>query len=81
MLVSRLYEFGIERGASAFTSGAIALAFVATPCVALQVGTLQNDLVLAALFVEVLVGARPSVALTITALVKPVGWICITSGR
>ena len=75
MLVARLYEFGVERGASAFTSGVIALSFVATPCIAFQAGTLANDLVLAAFFVEVLVGARPSFALTIGSLVKPVGWV------
>lgn len=75
LIVARLYEFGVARGASRWCSGAITIAFVCTPLVALQVGTLGNDVLLAALVVEVLASARTTPALLLLALVKPVGWL------
>lgn len=75
MLVARLYGYARARMSSWWASGLIAVAFLSTPILAFQVGTLQNDLWVAALFLEVLVAIRKNGALTLTALVKLTGWL------
>jgi len=72
LLSSRIYEHARSAGANTLTAIAPALAFACTPLVAFQGGGLQNDLLLAAFFVEVIVTANAG-ALAILTLIKPFG--------
>lgn len=76
LLTARLYTVARNAGAPRYAAAAVPLAFLCTPLAAFQSGTLQNDLWLAAFFVEILAagsGALASVA--VCALLKPFGWI------
>jgi hypothetical protein len=79
LLGFRSYAWARELGAQATLADALAAAVVTLPPIALQGGTLQNDVWLAAFFVEMLWNARQgnvaatSVCAAITALLKPYG--------
>lgn len=74
MLAARLIAVARARGAPGYAGAAVALAFLTMPLAAFQIGTLQNDLWLAAFFVEAL--ATPSgSSFAVTALLKPIGWL------
>lgn len=76
LLTARVYTVARRAGAPRYAAAGVPLAFLCTPLAAFQSGTLQNDLWLAAFFVEILAagnGAFASVA--ICALLKPFGWI------
>jgi hypothetical protein len=80
LLAYRIAAFAERAGCSAFQSGALAAAFVTVPAVALQGGSLENDVWLAAWLLETawaLLEERPVTrrALTVAALVKPYGFI------
>lgn len=76
LLTARLYTIARAQGASPFAAASVPLAFICTPVAALQAGTLQNDLWLAAFFVEVLgSGDRSPLSLALCALLKPYGWL------
>lgn len=75
LITARIYTAARARGAGAFCAAGVALAFICTPVAALQAGTLQNDLWLAAFFVEVLEGDRSPIALAVCVLLKPYGWL------
>lgn len=75
MIVARLYAYARASGASSLAAGSVALAFVSTPIVALQTGSLENDVWLAAFVVEVLAGGGDWKTLGVTSLIKPVGWM------
>lgn len=75
LLTARLYVVARENGASAFASASVPLAFMCMPVAAFQSGTLQNDLWLAAFFVEVLAADRSALPLAVCALLKPYGWL------
>ena len=78
LLGSRLTIWGKALGLRSWEAALCALALIATPIAAFQIGTLQNDLWLAAFFLESLWLARgPSAveSLALTALLKPVGWM------
>lgn len=75
LLAARLYTVARENGARAFASASIPLAFICMPVAAFQSGTLQNDLWLAAFFVEVLAGDRSALSLALCTLLKPYGWL------
>jgi len=79
LLGFRLYAWARELGAQATLADALAAAVVTLPPIALQAGTLQNDVWLAAFFVEMLWNARrgdvasAANSASITALLKPYG--------
>lgn len=75
LLTARLYTVARENGASVLASASIPLAFICMPVAAFQSGTLQNDLWLAAFFVEVLAADRSALSLAVCALLKPYGWL------
>lgn len=81
LLGSRLYAWGVELGVRAWVAGAIAAFVVSSFTFAEQAGSLENDVWLAAFFVESLwlmragrLGAFGRAA-AVTALLKPVGWL------
>ena len=74
LIVARLYAIARANGAEAWRAASIPLAFICTPVAAFEAGTLQNDLWLAAFFVEVLASGSV-LAAAICALLKPYGWI------
>ncbi|HUN28666.1 MAG TPA: hypothetical protein VMV65_02585, partial [Alphaproteobacteria bacterium] len=57
LITARLYERARSAEATPFAAGSLALAFAFMPLAAFQGGSLQNDLLLAAFFVEALVAA------------------------
>jgi hypothetical protein len=79
LLGFRLYAWARTLGASGLLADALAAAVVTLPPVALQAGSLQNDVWLAAFFVEMLWNARQGNAAettrtaAVTALIKPYG--------
>lgn len=76
LITARLYTIARSNGASVFAASCVPLAFICTPVAAFQVGTLQNDLWLAAFFAEVLAGGdRSPLSLAVCALLKPYGWL------
>jgi hypothetical protein len=75
LLIARIYSVGRKHGASRAACAGVALAFVCTPVAAFQTGTLQNDLWLAAFFVEILTADRSAVSIAVTALLKPYGFV------
>lgn len=76
LLAARLYTVARGAGASAYAAASVPLAFVCMPLAAFETGTLQNDLWLAAFFVEILSCADCSpFSVAICALLKPFGWI------
>jgi hypothetical protein len=77
LLMARIAIWGRELGARTLEAGLCAFALVATPIAAYEVGTLQNDLWLAAFFVETLYVLRSRGGWTtaaVTGLLKPVGF-------
>jgi hypothetical protein len=77
LLMARITIWGRELGARTLEAGLCAIALVATPIAAYEVGTLQNDVWLAAFFVEtlfVLRSRRGWTATAVTSLLKPVGF-------
>jgi hypothetical protein len=76
LLTARLYRIGRSAGASPTAAAAMPLAFIFTPVAAFQSGTLQNDLWLAAFFLEVLaLQGSAAAAMAVCALIKPIGFI------
>ncbi|HET9095137.1 MAG TPA: hypothetical protein VFN37_00625 [Candidatus Baltobacteraceae bacterium] len=76
LLAARLYTVARANGASVYAAAGVPLAFICMPVAAFQAGTLQNDLWLAAFFVEVLDGGdRSPLSLAVCALLKPYGWL------
>jgi hypothetical protein len=76
LIAARLFSVARKSGAPAYAAASIPLAFVCAPLTAVQNGTLQNDLWLAAFFVEILSGAdRSPFSVGVCALLKPFGWI------
>jgi hypothetical protein len=78
LIVARITLWGRELGARIVDAGLCALACVATPIAAFEVGTLQNDLWLAAFFLETLYVLRNRFdwkAAALTSLLKPVGFV------
>jgi len=79
LLGMRIAAWAARFGAPPWTGGLLGAAFVLTPVVAQQSADLQNDVWLAAFFVESLwcLSARQSAAasLALTAMIKPVGWL------
>ena len=78
LLASRLTIWGKALGLRTWEAAICAVALMATPIAAYQTGTLQNDLWLAAFFVESLWLAQSATgvqSLAVTALLKPVGWV------
>jgi hypothetical protein len=79
LLGFRLYVWARELGASSTLADALAAAVVTLPPIALQAGSLQNDVWLAAFFMELLWTARlgntaaASACAALTALLKPYG--------
>ncbi len=81
LLSARLYDIARRNGAPAYAAMLVPLAFILTPVVGLEVGTLANDVWLAALFVEVLTANNGLLATALCVLLKPFGWIeaCIAA--
>lgn len=76
LITARLYTVARANGASVSAAAGVPLAFIFMPVAAFQAGTLQNDLWLAAFFVEALAGGdRSPVSLAVCALLKPYGWL------
>jgi hypothetical protein len=75
LLCARLYAVARGCGAPAYAAAAVPLAFICTPLAAFQSGTLQNDLWLAAFFVEIFAAQRRTVSIAVSAFLKPFGWI------
>ncbi len=76
LLTARIYRVARTSNMPSYCASAIALAFICTPVAAFQVGTLQNDLWLAAFFVEVVTFAdRSPLSLAVCAMLKPFGWL------
>ena len=76
LLTARLYTVARKAGAPRYAAAAVPLAFICTPLAAFESGTLQNDLWLAAFFVEILAaGSGVAGSVAICALLKPFGWI------
>jgi hypothetical protein len=75
LLIARIYSVARDNGASRSAAAGVALAFICTPVAAFQTGTLQNDLWLAAFFVEILTADRSAVSIAVAALLKPFGII------
>jgi hypothetical protein len=80
LLALRLFAFARRAGLSSLASGAFSAATITIPTIALQGGSLENDLWLAAFLLEVvwaLLEERPSLgrALAVTSIIKPYGWI------
>ncbi|MBV8244889.1 MAG: hypothetical protein JOZ38_03115, partial [Candidatus Eremiobacteraeota bacterium] len=79
LLATRLWIWGRSEGANAWACTACVVGFMATPVLAFEAGTLQNDVWLAAFFIEALWilerGHRDVTALAVTAMLKPLGWL------
>lgn len=75
LITARLYTVARRAHSPAWVAAAIALAFICMPVAAFEAGTLQNDLWLAAFFVEVLTADRSVASAGLCALLKPFGWI------
>jgi hypothetical protein len=75
LIAARIYTVARNAHAPAYAAASIAIALVCTPVAALEVGTLQNDLWLAAFFVEIVAADRSPYSLAVCALLKPFGWI------
>ncbi len=77
----RLYEWGVELGVRRWVAGAVAAFVVSSFTLAEQAGSLENDVWLAAFFVEALWLGRAKAPATfgraaaLTALLKPLGWL------
>jgi hypothetical protein len=70
----RLRAIAVANGNPALLGTSIACALLATSVASAQVVSLQNDLWLAAFFLEALAASRPA-ALAVVALLKPYGWV------
>lgn len=75
LLCARLYSIARESGAPYYAAAAVPLAFICTPLAAFESGTLQNDLWLAAFFVDILATRQRAMSIAAAALIKPFGWI------
>jgi hypothetical protein len=81
LLGLRLYEWGIEFGVRPWVAGAIAAFVLSSFTFAEQAGSLENDVWLAAFFLEALWLVRANVAdafgrtSAMTSLIKPDGWL------
>ncbi len=81
LLGLRLYEWGVELGARHWVAGAISAFVLSSFTFAEQAGSLENDVWLAAFFLETLWLMRANVAgaftraAAITSLIKPDGWL------
>lgn len=76
LITARIYSVARATNAPAYAAAAIALAFICMPAAAFQAGTLQNDLWLAAFFIEILAAAdRSPASIAIGALLKPFGFL------
>ena len=81
LLGLRLYEWGVELGARHWVAGAISAFALSSFTLAEQAGSLENDVWLAAFFLETLWSMRANVAgafaraAALTSLIKPDGWL------
>jgi hypothetical protein len=80
LLALRLSAFARRAGLSPLASGAISAATITIPTIALQGGSLENDVWLAAFLLEVvwaLLEERESLGrtLAVTSIIKPYGWV------
>lgn len=76
LITARIYSVARDGGAAQYSAASVALAFICMPVAALQVGTLQNDLWLAAFFIEVVSAAdRSHWSFAVCAFLKPFGWV------
>jgi hypothetical protein len=81
LLGLRLYEWGVELGARHWVAGAISAFVLSSFTFAEQAGSLENDVWLAAFFLETLWLMRPNLAgafaraAAMTSLIKPDGWL------
>ena len=70
----RLRAIAVANGNPALLGTSIACTLLATSVASAQLVSLQNNLWLAAFFLEALVASRPA-AIAVVALVKPYGWV------
>jgi len=80
LLALRLFAFGRRAGLSPLAGGAISAATITIPTIALQGGSLENDVWLAAFLLEVvwaLLEERAALGrtLAVTSIIKPYGWM------
>ncbi|MDP9017633.1 MAG: hypothetical protein M3N19_04875 [Candidatus Eremiobacteraeota bacterium] len=78
LLTARITTWAAQYGLPRYVGGVCALALLATPIVAFETGTLQNDLWLSAFFLEALYFAQTKTdwkSLAMCALTKPSGFL------
>ncbi|MDQ2679752.1 MAG: hypothetical protein M3Y21_01840 [Candidatus Eremiobacteraeota bacterium] len=77
LLIGRILLEGRRLGAPPIVAVLTALAFIWTPVAAFETGTMQNDLWLAAFFLEAIYASQSgnAIALAMSALLKPSGWV------